>query len=520
MHSLERRNVNGSEPMKHWIVLLSAAGWLQAQIHTGEITVSVVTNDGEPLSAAAVTLHPVAGSGVTSGTGKTDRIGTYTFTRVEPGAYLLTASRPNFLPAQYGQKRWNSAGTPVVLEANGALHLPITMHRYGAVTGRVIDENGVGIPSQQVMVFRDTRPPELVAKGGADDYGRYRIYGLLPGSYLVKSGSQRIDGADFVPTFAPGTQELMHARRVDVLIDLESSGFDLQPEQGRLYDVTAVLDSPPCEEPEITLSGEIGRQQKKGYAVKFDALPKGDYEIKANSLCDNPNAPLVGTYQKFTLTKDLTIGLPLSVVQRTFISYSVDGSYGPPRTGKLPLLGRTVDLAGTGDIKTLGNTPRDTLLAAGRWELLLQGEGGLAVVDVQTPQLAGGEIRPKPRPDAWNEVVSGGHLRGYVSYQISTSAGSVMGVVKNGNDPVLGAPVYLETYDPNERKRLTELRATITDAHGNYEFDGLAKGAYRVLSTFEYASPDTLTMDTCNATDITVERGKKLTQDLKLFVLQ
>ena len=520
LHFTPGRCVNGSEPMKQRILLLLTMALLHAAANPGVIKGTVVTNDGEAISLVSVTLRPIPGSGASSsGTVKTDRFGAFIFWSVQPGAYLVSASRPGFVPAQYGQKRWNSAGKPLDVPDRGSVSVSIAMHRYGAITGRIIDENGVGIPNQEVMAFRDTQPPEMAAKASADDYGRYRIYGLMPGMYVVRSGPQRLDGADYVPTFAPGTQELMHARRVEVLIDLESSGFDLQPDQGRLFDVSAELTpGPGCSPPQVVLAGETGRQVKQGLEVRFDPLPKGQYEIYANAPCDD--APFVGAYLKFAVTRDETLSIPMQLVQRTNVSYSVEGSYGVPRGTKLPLLARTIDMAGPGDVKELGNAPRDPLLPAGRWQLLLQGEGGLAVVDVNAPQFASSGARQPMIPDGWNEVVSGDHNRSYISYRLSSSAGGLMGAVRDGQDAVEGSPVYLERYDTRERKRLTELRTTITDAHGNYSFDGLAPGTYRVLATFEYASPDAQTMDVSKATDVSIDRGRKLTQDLQLFVLQ
>jgi hypothetical protein len=507
--------------MSYRILLLLLAAVPSASAALGVIKGTVVTSDGEPLSLATVTLHPIPGSGVNSGTMKTDHFGAFIFWKIEPGAYLLSATRPNFLPAQCGQLRWNSAGKPLILPDNGTVSVSITMHRYGAITGRVIDENGIGIPNNEVLAFRDTQPPQLAGKAYADDYGRYRIYGMLPGMYLVKSGPQRVDGADFVPTFAPGTQELMHARRVQVLIDLETSGFDLQPEQGRLFDVSAeIISNAECDQPQVTLAGETGRQLKQGTSLKFDPLPKGQYEIYANASCDVPGMPLIGAYLKFTVTKDETIAVPMQAVARISISYSVDGSYAIPRGAKLPLLGRPVDMAGPGESKSLGNAPRDPLLPAGRWELLLEGGGGLAVMDVSAPQLAGSDPRPPAHPDAWNEVVAGARNRSFIHYSLSANAGALLGVVKDGNDPVVGAPVYLESYDPNEHKRLTELRILTTDSHGNYEFGGLSPGTYRVLSTFEYSSPDTEVMDTSHATTVRIERAQKHNEDLQLYVIQ
>ena len=43
------------------------------------------------------------------------------------------------------------------------------------------------------------------------------------------------------------------------------------------------------------------------------------------------------------------------------------------------------------------------------------------------------------------------------------------GVVKESGSPASWAPVFLETWDPIERKRLVDLRETRADIRGNYQ---------------------------------------------------
>jgi len=54
---------------------------------------------------------------------------------------------------------------------------------------------------------------------------------------------------------------------------------------------------------------------------------------------------------------------------------------------------------------------------------------------------------------------------------------------------------------------------------GVYSFDGLAPGAYRVLSTFEYSAPEAETMGEA-ATEVTVDAQAAKTQDLDLYVIR
>jgi hypothetical protein len=92
--------------------------------------------------------------------------------------------------------------------------------------------------------------------------------------------------------------------------------------------------------------------------------------------------------------------------------------------------------------------------------------------------------------------------------------------VKNSDDPVSGAPVYLEAYDANANKRVADLRIAISDMHGRYHFDDLAPGTYRILGTFEYLSPDIETMDAAGAQLLTVDAHSDVSQDLELYTIR
>ena len=59
-----------------------------------------------------------------------------------------------------------------------------------------------------------------------------------------------------------------------------------------------------------------------------------------------------------------------------------------------------------------------------------------------------------------------------------------------------------------------------TGTGGQYQFDGLAPGAYRLLSTFEYQSPDAAAMDAARAAIVKAEEGRTVVQDLELYVIR
>jgi len=162
LHSGQLHNVIRSERMRKWWLAALAAGALQAAVVRGVV---VEHQTGKPLARTLVVLQPVAGTQGATQSARSNTYGAFEFQALAGGAYLVSASRRSFAPAQYGQKRWKGSGIPVVLEEAGSTTLNIRLQRFGSIAGTVMDENDVGLPEHDVVVYRYARPPQLVTKG-------------------------------------------------------------------------------------------------------------------------------------------------------------------------------------------------------------------------------------------------------------------------------------------------------------------------------------------------------------------
>ena len=227
--------------MRKLLLLALATGALHAALIRGTV---VENQTGRPLARALVVVRPVTGTAAEELSARTNVYGAFEFPPVAGGAYLLTASRRAFAPIQYGQKRWNSAGVPVLLEDSAATYLTIRLPRYGAVAGTVVDENEVGLPEHDVVVYTNTRPPKLMARGKTDDRGMYRISGLDPGSYLVRTTAKLYDDGGYLPTFGKETATVDQAYAVEVTLDEQVEKADIRPLPGRLFTVAVQVISP------------------------------------------------------------------------------------------------------------------------------------------------------------------------------------------------------------------------------------------------------------------------------------
>jgi len=181
--------------------------------------------------------------------------------------------------------------------------------RFAAViTGAVVDQAGEPLQGIQVLALRLRREngrlvvsdPPPGASRVTDDRGRYRVYGLAPGTYLVvasttakASGLDRERGHGFTKVYYPGTPSLESAQIVRVDDSRETGGVDLSyvPTRSARVSGTAVDRS---GEPLIGQVRLVSSQRSGAVAIDpivervdwdgkfaFPNVPAGDYVLQA-----------------------------------------------------------------------------------------------------------------------------------------------------------------------------------------------------------------------------------------------
>ena len=495
--------------MRRYLILVLVAAGLRA----ADIKGTVVENQtGHPVARAAVTLESVPGGSGLRQSARTNLNGFFEFPTLPAGVYLVTAGRTGFATVQYGQKEWKSAGMPVTVTENDSAVLNIRLPRYGAIAGTVLDENDVGLPEHEVIAYRNTQPPRPVARAKSDDRGMFRISGLEPGSYLVRTAGKQYEDISYLPTFGKESETVSQAFPVQVELDEQVDRSDVRPVTGRLFMLTVEAETVPPLPSEplpvtMTLASELGRETVQGNVHRFGPLPAGEYEVFSQAPLDK-RPGFQGDYRKVNLNQDTTVKFVLH--EEPDVLFTFEGTSGNP--GSIKVLARRNDLAGPGAEQVLKLENNRAHLSAGPWQLALVPDPTF-----YASGFSGQRNQPSSdgRADGWNDFAGGVGVR----FTVSGSPGAIHGTVKSGADPAIGAPVFLESEDLEPARRVTQTFITRTDVHGQYHFSGLAPGNYRVLSSFEYLTVDSATMAQPAAKSVVVENTHDVQQDLDLFVL-
>ncbi len=254
------------------LVLAAAAAWsYQAEPATGSIEGQVVNAaTGAPLRKATVQLiemvrrPPSATPGQADATWQqpnrmtreVDEQGRFSFTGLQAGSYTLMAERTGYLRQMYGERHPNSGGKPVTLTNGQHLNdVLFKLNPQSVIVGKVVDEDGEGIPNMQVRVLQRRYAMSgmqwmQVGGGQTSDLGEFRIASLAPGKYIVEMAGMpsvgRVSTASndplptkpevsYTKTYYPSSSDLASAALVDVPSGGEVRGIAIRARKTQSY---------------------------------------------------------------------------------------------------------------------------------------------------------------------------------------------------------------------------------------------------------------------------------------------
>lgn len=427
---------------------------------------------GKPLARARVSLEALGETPPHPPSVLTDSSGSFAFFSLPAGTYLLKAQKQGYLTATYGQRRWSQPGTPIVLEPDKEFALELRLRRLSAVTGRVFDENELGLPGIAVYAYSATGRRRQVGAGVTDDRGVYRIAGLEPGDYYIRTGARELeDRRGLLPTFYGQSVQIQGARIVKVELEGEREGVDIAPIPGRLSHLTVTLHGPvPAT---VNLETEAGRRSvhaQPGGTVSFGELAPGPYVLWAftngrPSYSAWQEIDLGAEQENVSLTLAASPTLQLRCSQREDKSATLEG---------ISAFLRPKDESDAGNAKRVacGETAP---LRPGLWEIGVMAPPEFFVASVSNVRIGkdGFEFKLLPGQSVAIEVT------------LSKRPARLKGSVKTAEgSPAIGAPVILRAKDEELNSQLGGPRTTVTNEKGEFSLFALPPGRYEVYSSF------------------------------------
>ena len=514
-----------------------------ASVVTGTIKGRVVSDDGRPLTSANVMVAQLTTNTGTSKATRVDSEGRFVLEEMPAAVYVVFATATGYIDpavATSEPSQWprHLIGTQV----------KITMVKGGVITGTVTNSKGeavVGVPVRAIFANGPSTPFINFMSGGgtseSDDRGVYRIFGLLPGQYLVSAGGSgqfgmfNANGFDLdVPTYYPSSNRdtavpvSVSGGDATTGIDIKYSGKEGHSISGVVLGTTSasavtggvsVLLSHAGTTSVLSLAfaGVAGERS----TFSFNGIADGEYDMLASFMAGPNQSALVGTKRVTVRGADVT-GIELRLASLSSIAGAIILDAIKPED--------TCDKRGSQLVETSISAPRDNPKKSGSPALSgmyagfggsMNNKGEFAVsnleagryrLDIKLPtdswyvraiQLPAAPPQATPQPSSgppsgassnqkntWQGVVTikdGERISG-VSIQVGQDAASLRGRVassKEGKVIPAGLRVHLIPADQEQAGNVLRYSETTVNSDSSFQFTNIAPGHYRILSRVE-----------------------------------
>jgi len=525
------------------VVLMAMEGF--AQRATGSISGRVVTEDGQPIPHAKVSIIGVGGGVRKALPGRleivADEHGNFTADKLDPASYSIRATAPGYVVLP-DEKVTGQFGTSTTKYARVGDVVTVRMLRGGVITGRVVNASGepvIGITVEASRVrdengkrvTEQTNLNEMGLGRQTDDRGVYRIYGLAPGAYLVSVSAGSM-GFSIKPTPFAGRGKIFYpsatrdtAVEITVRSGEEASGIDIRyrVERGAALSgkvtgaVSVGQQSLAATSVALTIAGTdtlIGTTvvlpvgDNTGYS--FYGLPNGEYEVTATrpDISASGNT-MISEPRRVTIAgRDLT-GIDLALLPTAAISgtISLEKLAAPPagqkcESGRDSFLDEIVmtarsdgrDQKGSYNQLVFGMSGPIGLSASNeKGEFTIAGlKAGRQFVEPQLPDehwfiksmtLTTAAANAPARDAGKNGVTLkvGDKLTGLAVALAEGAAGLKGKVVSTGQLPSR-LRVHLLPAEPEAKDDLLRFAEAVADDNGSFNFAHLAPGKYLLLA--------------------------------------
>ncbi|HSS22116.1 MAG TPA: carboxypeptidase-like regulatory domain-containing protein [Pyrinomonadaceae bacterium] len=506
---------------------------------SGTIRGQLVASDGQPFTNANVLVQSMTGTPAAK-PARADADGQFVFEDLAPGSYLIIGTAPGYVDesisaGDYMQWPRHLIGSTV----------KVNMIRGGVITGKVINARGepvVGVPVRTTLVSRTPSSALGFLTGGnfaeTDDRGIYRVYGLLPGQYVVDAGGSgrfgQFSASGFdgdVTTYYPsGTRDT--AVPVTVRSGEEAANIDIKYRGGDGHAISGVItgEIPASANPgaitvflsqsatSAMLSLKIVIPSEPRRVFSFNGVADGEYDVFASYLVDPKQNALMAAQHVIVRNGDVT-GVELHLASlaslagtialdpikpedkcdkrnsqliETFLSVPADEVRKNSNNAMLVMLG--------GGLSTLSEKGEFALhnLEAGKYRLdirLPSDSWYIRAINLParaaTQPAAAGAPRPPATaaPAGWQGTIAlraGEQINGATIF-VGQDAAGLRGKLLTEGAIREGTTVHLVPVEREQANNVLRYSETLVKSDGTFVLKNVAPGRYFVLARVEAA---------------------------------
>jgi protocatechuate 3,4-dioxygenase beta subunit len=436
--------------------------------------------------------------------------------------------------------------------------IELILGRGASISGTIVDEFGEPVQDVAVNVLElravagQTRALRVAAGRGSfgrtDDRGRYRLFNLQPGTYIVQATASSLLSATtgYVPMFYPGTSTIDFATPTKVDTDASVAGIDfsLLPQPARRLRGT-VLDPAgnPARSAQLTIirrSAAVQTDPVRANAnadgtFAFNSVAPGEYVVQAMTTDRTPPSANVAVAQQFaeavvSVTTDEPPPLQLRLSQGATLMGRVvfEGIPSPPPYSSIALT--TIPAEFNGDPARGGSSIGFTLLPDNTFEYRGIFGRSLLIAQLKDPAWYVKSITYRGQ-DLADTPFDFGSTDVFRDIEVVVSANGAVITGRVTDDRAALVRDYTVAVIPTDRSKLTMrsrwLKTGRATQDGTFRLTGLVPGDYAVVAVNhldgsevagDLQSPEILDALASRAVRITLGEGQ--TQDLTLRLIR
>jgi hypothetical protein len=483
------------------------------RVSTAAVVSGIVLNadDSQPIEGAIVivTVEPAGpDSGEATGV-KTGLDGRFNIPSLPAAQYRIRCQKPGFLAI--------NRAVPGVSTGSGnqtsVVSIELRMVAHAVIEGKVTDAVGQPLTGAAVRLSRvqlEGRRTSLsmVTQGSTNDLGQYRIFGLEPGRYYVSAsyedagatlgmrqrpatdGSTGVVTEDYAVVYYPGTPDPDTATAVRLRGGRVTSNIDLSVGMAQSFPVSGAItgfpvDAPPPRvvlrpaDPASLGAIRITSARAGDSHFHFRSVPPGNYVVRVDL---NVRDQVLSAREEIAVSSTVG-GVNLDLQAPFSVAGVVSGEEGVRIPTSLKLKLRGADKHVQADLK---------MDDYGRFQVPNVGADGYSIVatdDTGKIFVRSIFLDDRPAPSGWVTVLGPGHnLRVVVSDKAGRIDGAAVDSSQRPTGSGLAVLVGADTRD-------SQSYAASVDSNGNFKFQSLPPGKYRVLCFSDLAGSQEVTWD-------------------------